>query len=453
MYKTFISTMALGAFLALGFTACNDEQLSRNNAHDPDAENYVLPVVDTILDTTAHYDSAKSIQVLTADNAVLLDRAANTEAPLALSVGNTGFMYAAVLPEMAEQGVTFISSDPAVALVVAVPENPLQARIDGLKAGTVQVYVKSVDGQVRDSVTVNVKTVTTVVPATKVTIYKNGYNAGSEIKVAPDQKPDVTAYVSPSDANQNVTWTSSDTLVATVNAYGTITTLRIGEARIVATTSNGLKDTLLVQVVKEVHGSIWDSRYQTTPQVTTPVGSTVGGGLWFTWATDLFSKELGTGNGFMNPAPSSETGMADYVMLNNFVGVELSMGYSYTIWQGGGLGFNFLATSDAGGYTGSGFCVNYKSNKPVRMQLQWKDATNPLFYEVTLPATTIFKTANIGLNTFKQPSGGLATEYKTLVTAELTGVLFSYLAINAKIDNAVLRVRSVGLPGECVFVE
>lgn len=450
MYKSFISIMALGAFLALGFTACNDEQLSRNNSHDPEAENYVP---DTGLDTTAHYDSAQSIQVLTADNAVLLDRAANTVAPLALSVGNTSFLYGAVLPELAEQGVTFVSSDPAVALVTAVPENPVQARIDGLKAGTVQVYVKSVDGHVRDSVTVNVKVATTVVPATEVTIRKVGLAAVDTIEVGVDQKIDVIALVFPTDANQNVTWTSSDKMTASVSAYGRISCLRVGEARIVAITSNGIKDTLVVQVIKDVHGSIWDSRSSTTPQVKVPEGSVVAGGYWFTWATELFSKELGTASGSVNPAPGLATAMEDYVMLNQFVGVELSMTYSYTIWQGGGLGFNFLETGDAGGYTGTGFCVNYHSNKPVQMQLRWSDATNPLLYEVTLPATTAFKTVSIPINLFKQPSGGLATEYKTLVTSQLTGVLFSYLAINAKIDNAILRVRSVGLPGECVFVD
>jgi len=449
MYKTFISIMALGAFLALGLSACNDEQLSRNNSHDPDAENYVP---DTGLDTTAHYDSAQSIQVLTSDNTVLLDRAANTIAPLALSVGNTSFLYAAVLPELAEQGVTFVSSDPAVALVTAVPENPVQARIDGLKAGTVQVYVKSVDGQVRDSVTVNVKTVAVVVQATRVTIRKNGVTADAVIKVAPDQQIDLTAYVYPTDANQDVTWTSSDKLVASVSAYGRISSLRVGEANIVVSTGNGIKDTLVVQVVKEVQGSIWDSRSSTTPQVKAPAGALIGGGYWFTWATDLFSKELGTASGSVNPVPQMTTAMDDYLTLNNFVGVELNMTYSYTIMQGGGLGFNFLETGDAGGYTGTGFCVNYHSNQPVRMQLQWSDATNPLLYEVTLPATTTYKSVNIGLNTFKQPSGGLAAEYKTLVTSQLTGVLFSYLAINAPISNAYLRVRSVGLPGECVFV-
>ena len=50
----------------------------------------------------------------------------------------------------------------------------------------------------------------------------------------------LTATVTPADAVQTVTFTSSDTKIATVNASGTVTAVGAGSADITATTVNSL---------------------------------------------------------------------------------------------------------------------------------------------------------------------------------------------------------------------
>lgn len=63
----------------------------------------------------------------------------------------------------------------------------------------------------------------------------------------------VTATISPSNAtNKSVTWTSSNTRVATVNNSGSITAKGIGEAKITAKTSNGKTASVTVTVKQNV---------------------------------------------------------------------------------------------------------------------------------------------------------------------------------------------------------
>ncbi len=86
-----------------------------------------------------------------------------------------------------------------------------------------------------------------VVQADKITLDK------STLSLKPNNTARLTATVSPSDAsNKTVTWTSSNTTVATVDASGLVKSLKNGTAVITATTSNGLTATCTVTVATAV---------------------------------------------------------------------------------------------------------------------------------------------------------------------------------------------------------
>lgn len=72
----------------------------------------------------------------------------------------------------------------------------------------------------------------------------------TSIVLHPGQVRSLTAYVYPANtANQNITWGSSDLGVATVDAGGTVTAVRPGNAVIIANTLSGVLATCTVSVV------------------------------------------------------------------------------------------------------------------------------------------------------------------------------------------------------------
>ena len=71
----------------------------------------------------------------------------------------------------------------------------------------------------------------------------------SGVTVGEGKTAAITAQVSPADAtNTTLTWTSSNTGIATVNASGTVTGVKAGTATITATASNGVKGSCTVTV-------------------------------------------------------------------------------------------------------------------------------------------------------------------------------------------------------------
>ena len=83
----------------------------------------------------------------------------------------------------------------------------------------------------------------TVLPkATGVTILVDGEDlAAAAIDLAAEKTLELTAEAAPSDAQQDVTWTTSDAKIATVNAAGLVTGLKVGAVTITATAKDGTK--------------------------------------------------------------------------------------------------------------------------------------------------------------------------------------------------------------------
>ncbi len=157
---------------------------------------------------------------------------------LSLYVGGSESLTATVLPsDASDKSVTWTSSNTAVASVSA------DGKVTANKAGTAVVTVKTVDGGCQATCTVTVKQHVTSVSVNKKEL--SLYVGGSE---------SLTATVLPSDASdKSVTWTSSNTAVASVSADGKVTANKAGTAVVtVKTVDGGCQATCTVTVKQHV---------------------------------------------------------------------------------------------------------------------------------------------------------------------------------------------------------
>ena len=143
-----------------------------------------------------------------------------------MEVGDNVQFTATVLPEDARNStVKWSSSKPEVAEVTE------DGKVKALSAGTAVIKAVAADGSgASDScrVTVNPK------KAEKVTIDR------SEVVIEIASVCKLNATVEPEyTADRSVTWESSDSRVATVDAEGTVTAVSVGTATVTATTNDG----------------------------------------------------------------------------------------------------------------------------------------------------------------------------------------------------------------------
>lgn len=152
-------------------------------------------------------------------------------------VGDSYTLYASANPSNASnKSITWSSSNSKTATVY-------NGVVTGKKAGTVTIYATSNNGKKAScSITVKNKTVAT----TGVTLNQKTavMNAGKTLRLY--------ATITPSNAtNKKITWSSSDTSVATVNSSGTVTAKKRGTVTITAKTSGGQKATCTITVKPE----------------------------------------------------------------------------------------------------------------------------------------------------------------------------------------------------------
>ena len=151
-----------------------------------------------------------------------------------IGVGGTATLTATISPSNAtDKTVTWSSSNPSVATVSG-------GTVTAVAAGETTITVKTNDGNFTATCAV---TVTAPVAVTGVSLNKSS----TTIEVGSTET--LTATISPSDAsNKNVSWTSSDTSVATV-ANGVVTAVSKGSSTITVTTADGsFTDTCSVNV-------------------------------------------------------------------------------------------------------------------------------------------------------------------------------------------------------------
>lgn len=142
-----------------------------------------------------------------------------------IDVDATETLVATIAPSNAtNQNVTWTSSNAAVATVGN------DGTVTGISAGTAVITVTTADGGLTDTCDVTVSPIV----VTGVSLNKTS----TTIEISATET--LVATIAPSNAtNQNVTWTSSDTDVATVGSDGTVTGVSTGTATITVTTSDG----------------------------------------------------------------------------------------------------------------------------------------------------------------------------------------------------------------------
>ena len=161
---------------------------------------------------------------------VFLDR----EGTVTLNMGSRLTLYATLQPATATRSLTWTSSSTKIA---TVDQNGV---VTPIKEGTVTITVKTHNGK-KD--TVKVKVVDPYKPT--------GVVLNSEGTVTLNMGSRLTLYATlqPAGATRSLTWTSSSTKIATVDANGVVTPIKEGTVTITVKTHNGKYDTVKVKVV------------------------------------------------------------------------------------------------------------------------------------------------------------------------------------------------------------
>lgn len=183
----------------------------------------------TITVTTTDGNKTGQCLVTVTSSLVAVTGVSLNKSALSLSASGSEKLQATITPSNAtNKSVTWKSSDPFVASVAA------DGTVSAHKAGSATITVTSVDGGKEATCAVRVNA--GVVSVTGVTLNK------TQLNLVEGNSEGLTATVTPSDAtNKNVTWSSSNSSVATVDATGKVTALSAGNATITVTTADGSK--------------------------------------------------------------------------------------------------------------------------------------------------------------------------------------------------------------------
>jgi len=146
---------------------------------------------------------------------------------LSLTVGESQSLSATVSPSNAsDKSVSWKSSDTSVATVDG------SGNVKAVKAGTATITVTTKDGSRIARCLVHVSAA--VINVTGVSV------SPTSVTLAEGERKELTATVKPSNATKkSVTWTSSNTTVATVSTSGLVTAKSAGTATITVTTVDG----------------------------------------------------------------------------------------------------------------------------------------------------------------------------------------------------------------------
>lgn len=175
-------------------------------------------------------------EVVPSSDPVAVEGVSLNKSSLSLIQDASETLIATVTPSNAtDKSVTWTSSDPGVASVDST------GKVTALAAGSTTITVQTTDGEFTATCTVSV---TAKVAVTGVSVSPKSYTLNK------GQTTTLTATVSPSTAtNKNVTWSSNNTSIATVDSEGKVTGIAAGTATITVTTADGGKtDTATITV-------------------------------------------------------------------------------------------------------------------------------------------------------------------------------------------------------------
>ena len=182
------------------------------------------------------YDCKVTVVAKSATPAPEPDKISLNTSTLSMKVGDKVRLVETVTPSNNVSNVTWASSDPSVATVV-------NGEVTAVKNGTATITATLPNGERAECV---VTVSTKVVNPALVTINT------AKVTLKVGSSTTLTATVLPSNAtNKSITWSSSDTSVATVDSKGKVTAKKVGSAKIYAKTNNGIFDTCAVVVISK----------------------------------------------------------------------------------------------------------------------------------------------------------------------------------------------------------
>ncbi len=183
-----------------------------------------------------------------AQNAITVDYLAFSQSSYSVQVDDAINVSLEVIPENAEAVFTWKSVDPSIATLVATADGR-SAKIKGIKQGATTVTVSTLDGSKSASLEVNVVGSGSIVSDIKV---ESVYLYDEELELVKGSSWTLEQRIYPTNAtNQNVTWSSSNKSVATVDAYGKVKAVAPGTATITVKTADGGYTAKCVVTVKD----------------------------------------------------------------------------------------------------------------------------------------------------------------------------------------------------------
>ncbi len=155
---------------------------------------------------------------------------------------DTVTLTATVSPDDAtDKTVSYSSSDKTVATVDQT------GVVTAVSRGTATITATTTDGGYTDTCDITVEqrvTGVSVSPATSTLILGDSDTSNDSVSLS--------AVVSPSNANeQSISWSSSDSSIATVDTFGVVTAQKAGKARIIATTIDGGSQDICYVIVEQ----------------------------------------------------------------------------------------------------------------------------------------------------------------------------------------------------------
>jgi uncharacterized protein YjdB len=171
-------------------------------------------------------DGAKTATAVITVKPTLVSKVTISTKTASLAKGKSFTFKATVAPVGASNSaVKWTSSDPKVAKV-----NATTGKVTAKKVGTVKITATAKDGS-KKKATVTVKVTNTPVKTIKFAKKTTSLKVGKTFTFK--------AVVTPAKASKAVTWTSSKTKIATINASGKVTAKKAGTTKITATAKDG----------------------------------------------------------------------------------------------------------------------------------------------------------------------------------------------------------------------
>lgn len=181
----------------------------------------------TVTITAKNIDSNLSATCVVTVSKIDVESVALNKETLDLVVGNNETLVATISPDNATyKGVSWISSDASIAKVDA------NGKVTAVAPGTATITVKTNDGEKVATCTVTVR----AIPVENVSFNE------TTAKLDIGQTLNLVATVTPENAtNKDVTYTTSNADIATVDNNGKVTAVAVGEVTITVTTADGAK--------------------------------------------------------------------------------------------------------------------------------------------------------------------------------------------------------------------